>query len=103
MIVERKTAIGVVAATYAILLVSWFLAAGGIDGILRDPLIQLATLGIIAIVTLPALWLTYRRMLRNPMVLPAGDPSPATIAQVGLNNGSVKGGKPPLAWTSPHV
>jgi hypothetical protein len=89
VVVERKTAIGVVAATYAILLVSWFLAAGGIDGIRRDPLIQLATLGIMAIVTLPVSWLTYRRMLRNPMVVPAGDPSPATIAQVGLSNGAV--------------
>ncbi len=86
---ERRTAIGVLVACNVMLLVIWFFSGGGIAGIANDLFVQLTVLGIAVVISVPISWLTYRRMMRNPIVVAAGEPSPTALAQVDLDHAPV--------------
>jgi hypothetical protein len=83
---ERRTAIAVVALSNIILVVSWFMIAGGVAGIVKDPLVQLSALAVMVLICAPISWLTYRRMLRNPIAVAAGTASPEAVARMGLDH-----------------
>ena len=86
---DRRAAIGVLVVSNVMLLMIWFFGGGGIAGIASDPFVQLSVLGIIVLISIPVSWLSYRRMMRNPIVVAAGEPMPATLAQVRLDHAPV--------------
>jgi hypothetical protein len=80
---DRRTAVGVIAAFYAVLVVCWIVAGGGVA---KDLPIHLAVLGIMIVISVPFSWLTYRRLMRRPIVVAAAEPSPAIAARLGLEH-----------------
>jgi len=49
---------------------------GGLDGIQSDPTMSLSVVGMMALVSVPVLWLSYRRQKREPMFVELEEPTP---------------------------
>lgn len=83
---DRKRAWMVPAFCGAAMIVIFFTSQGGLAGLAREPEVSFAVFAILVLISAPMLWLNYRRMRRDPILVPVAPSEPATPADVRLKN-----------------
>ncbi len=82
---DRDHAWVIPALTGLIMLGCIYAALGGSAGVSRDPGVSLAAAAIMVAITVPLLWLTYRRLRRQPIIVPITETKPNISLAEQLN------------------
>jgi len=80
---DRKRAWVIPLITGATTLVIFFFSQGGVAGMARNPTVTFAVFAALVLIETPLLWLNYRRIRRDPILVPVAEMPPSTAGVFG--------------------